>query len=162
MRAGARAATMITHHEIRLACEADAQPIACMSRDCIETGLGWSWRPARVRRSIADASTNVVVCRDATGLAGFAIMKYGDEEAHLLLLAVDARRRRRGVGSALVSWLETTARTAGLGVIRLEARCSNAAAGAFYQKLGYRQFARVPGWYRGLEDGVRFAKDLWN
>jgi ribosomal-protein-alanine N-acetyltransferase len=153
---------MITQHEIRLACEADAEPIACMSRDCIEHGLGWSWRPARVRRSIADASTNVVVCREAGNLAGFAIMKYGDEEAHLLLLAVDARRRRRGVGSALMHWLEATARTAGLGVIRLETRRSNAAAQAFYARLGYRQIARVPGWYRGIEDGVRFAKDLWD
>jgi ribosomal-protein-alanine N-acetyltransferase len=153
---------VITGHDIQLACEADAQPIACMSRDCIECGLGWSWRPARVQRSIADASTNVVVCRDVRGMAGFAIMKYGDEEAHLLLLAVDARRRRHGVGSALVSWLEATALVAGLGVIRLEARCGNHAAGAFYRKLGYREIARVAGWYRGIEDGVRFAKDLWD
>jgi [ribosomal protein S18]-alanine N-acetyltransferase len=153
---------MITQHDIRLASDADAQAIACMSRDCIEHGLGWSWRPARVRRSIADASTNVVVCRDALGLAGFAIMKYGDEEAHLLLLAVDARRRRRGVGSALLAWLESTARTAGLGVIRLETRRTNLAGQAFYSRLGYREIARVAGWYRGFEDGVRFAKDLWH
>jgi ribosomal protein S18 acetylase RimI-like enzyme len=49
-----------------------------------------------------------------------------------------------------------------LGVIRLEARCTNAAAGAFYRKLGYRELARVPGWYRGIEDGIRYAKDLWD
>jgi ribosomal-protein-alanine N-acetyltransferase len=153
---------VITQHDIRLALDADAPAIACMSRDCIESGLGWSWRPARVRRCISDASTNVVVCRDALGLAGFAIMTYGDEEAHLLLFAVDARRRRRGVGSALLSWLEVTARSAGLGVIRLETRRNNLAAQAFYSRLGYREIARVPGWYRGIEDGVRFAKDLWH
>jgi ribosomal-protein-alanine N-acetyltransferase len=152
---------MITQHEIRLADEADAQTIACMSRDCIEYGLGWSWRTGRVRRCIADAATNVVVCRDARGLAGFAIMKYGDDEAHLLLLAVDEHRRRRGVGSALMAWLEATVRTAGLGVIRLEARCTNEAAAAFYRRHGYRDIGRVPGWYRGIEDCVRFAKDLW-
>jgi ribosomal-protein-alanine N-acetyltransferase len=153
---------VIAQHAIRLARETDALPIACLSRDCIESGLGWSWRPARVLRSIGDASTNVVVCRDARGLAGFAIMKYGEEEAHLLLLAVEPHRRRRGVGSALIAWLETTARTAGLGVIRLEARCANPAAHAFYRGLGYRRVAVVPGWYRGIEDGVRFAKDLWD
>ncbi len=152
---------MSVPYDIRLAGASDAQPIASMSRDCIEAGLGWSWRPARVQRSISDAATNVVVCRDPQGLAGFAIMKYGEEEAHLLLLAVHASRRRRGIGSALLAWLEATARTAGLGVIRLEARCGNAAAGAFYRKLGYRPIARVPGWYCGIEDGVRFAKDLW-
>ena len=152
---------MITQHDIRLAGEPDAQAIACLSRDCIEAGLGWSWRPARVLRSITEPSTNVVVCREHGSLAGFAVMKYGDEEAHLLLLAVDPRKLRRGVGSALMSWLEETARTAGLGVIRLEARCANSPALAFYRHLGYREVARVPGMYRGMEDGVRLAKDLW-
>lgn len=152
---------MITQHDIRLACELDAGAIACLSRDCIEAGLGWSWRPPRVLRSIVEPSTNVVVCRGAHGLDGFGVMKYGDEEAHLLLLAVDPRRRRRGLGSALVCWLEDTARAAGLGVIRLEARCSNPAALVFYGRLGYREVTRVPGLYRGVEDGVRLAKDLW-
>jgi len=152
---------MIAQHEICLACAADAQPIARMSRDCIEYGLNWKWKPARVLRSIADPSTNVIVCRDTRGLAGFAIMKYGDQEAHVLLLAVDGLRRRRGVGSALMAWLEPTARIAGLGVIRLEARYGNPAATRFYRKLGYREVARVRGLYDGIEDGVRFAKDLW-
>jgi len=152
---------MIAQHEITLACAADAEAIAAMSRDCIEHGLGWSWKPPRVLRCIADPATNVAVCRDARGLAGFAIMKYRDDEAHLLLFAVEARRRRRGVGTALIAWLEATARTAGLGVILLEARRSNLAAQAFYRRLGYRQIACVPGWYRGVEDCVRLAKDLW-
>jgi ribosomal-protein-alanine N-acetyltransferase len=152
---------MIAQHEISLACGTDAQAIARMSRICIEYGLEWKWKPARVLRSITDPSTNVIVCRDARGLAGFAIMKYADQEAHLLLLAVDGPRRRRGVGKALMLWLEATVRVAGLGVIRLEARCSNPAAKGFYRKLGYLEVARVRGLYDGIEDGVRFAKDLW-
>src|SRR6267154_2609533 len=145
---------MLAQHGISLACGTDAQPIARMSRDCIEYGLEWKWKPARVLRSITDPATNVIVCRDARGLAGFGIMKYADQEAHLLLLAVDGARRRRGVGSALMSWLETTVRVAGLGVIRLEARCSNPGASAFYRKLGYQQVTRVRGLYDGIEDGV--------
>jgi ribosomal-protein-alanine N-acetyltransferase len=153
---------MLAQHEICLARGTDAHAIACMSRDCIEYGLQWKWKPARVLRNITDPSTNVIVCRDARGLAGFAIMKYADQEAHLLLLAVDAPRRRRGVGSALMSWLEATVRVAGLGVIRLEARRANPAANAFYRKLGYREVAQVRGLYDGIEDGVRLAKDLWS
>jgi len=152
---------MITQHEIRLAREADARSIACLSRDCIEYGLGWKWTQHRVLRSIGERSTNVVVCRDPGGLAGFAIMRYGEQEAHLLLLAVDPQRRRRGIGRSLMGWLEKTARIAGVGVIRLEARCANSAAGAFYRKLGYREIARVRGLYNGIEDGSRYAKDLW-
>ncbi len=152
---------MIQQHDIGLARVEDARAIATLSRDCIEYGLGWSWRAPRVLRCIADPATNVVVCREAGRLAGFAIMKYREEEAHLLLLAVDPRRRRHGIGTALIAWLEATARTAGLGAIMLEARRGNLAAHAFYRRLGYRQIACVPGWYRGVEDGVRLAKDLW-
>ncbi len=151
---------MISDLAVNLARTADAQDIARMSRECIEYGLHWKWRPRRVLLSIADASTNVAVARDAHGLVGFAIMKYGEQEAHLLLLAVDPRKRRHRVGSVLMSWLEVTARTAGIEVIRLETRCGNAAARAFYRKHGYREFAPVPGLYDGVEDGVRLGKDL--
>jgi [ribosomal protein S18]-alanine N-acetyltransferase len=153
---------MISEYAVTLARCGDAQAIARLSRDCIEYGLAWKWRAPRVLRNIADASTNVVVSRDTHGLAGFAMMKYGEQEAHVLLLAVTPDKRRCGVGSGLMAWLEVTARTAGLGVIRLEARLGNDAARAFYRKLGYREMSRVPGLYDGIEDGLRLAKDLWD
>jgi ribosomal-protein-alanine N-acetyltransferase len=144
-----------------LAQATDAEAIARMSRDCIEYGLDWTWRAPRVLRNIRDASTNVIVSREQRGLAGFAVMRYGDDEAQLLLLAVHPARRRCGVGAGLVGWLEASARTAGIGVIRLQARCGNLAARRFYRSLGYRELARVNGLYDGVEDGVRIAKDLW-
>ena len=152
---------MIIQHEIRLATQHDAQAIACLSRDCIERGLGWRWTPQRVLRGIVNPAVNVVVCHEAGGLSGFGIMHYGDEEAHLLLLAVQPARRRRGVATALLTWLEQCARAAGVGSIWLEMRSANSGAGAFYRSLGYRQLGRVRGMYSGIEDGARFAKDLW-
>ena len=131
-----------------------------MSRDFIEYGLGWKWTAARIIRCMRDETTNVAATREGDDLTGFAIMQYKEEEAHLLLFAVAAARRRQGVGSALLSWLEKTALTAGTGLIYLEARTRNAEARAFYGKRGYREIARVRGMYRGVEDGVRLAKDL--
>lgn len=151
---------MISDYAVGLAVPADAHRIAALSRDSIEQGLEWSWTPRRVQKSVADASTNVAVARAGDRFVGFAIMKYGDEEAHLLLLAVQAAHRRRGVGSALMSWLEATARVAGIGSISLEARATNAAARAFYRELGYREVGLLEGYYRGVEDAVRIAKDL--
>lgn len=153
---------MIVQHDIRLATQQDAQSIACLSRDCIERGLGWRWTPQRVLRSIANPSVNVAVCSGSAGLSGFGIMHYGIEDAHLLLLAVEPARRRHGVATALMAWLEASARTAGLGAIWLEMRSANTAAGAFYKTLGYRQLGRVRGMYNGVEDGARYAKDLWD
>jgi len=147
---------------ISLARPADARSIALLSREVIEGGLSWRWTPGRVLRSLADANTNVIVARAGatTPLVGFAIMKYGEQEAHLLLLAVQPARRRQGVGRALLDWLETTARTAGTGVIRLETRAGNAAAHAFYQARGYVLVDQLRGYYEGVEDAVRLAKDL--
>jgi ribosomal-protein-alanine N-acetyltransferase len=151
---------MITDLQIRLAAPADARPIAELSRDHIEQGLGWRWTPRRVLAALRSPDVNVAVARRGERLAGFGLMQYKDEEAHLLLLAVAPDSRREGVATALVAWLEKCARTAGIGTVHLEARIGNDAARAFYRRLGYREIARVPGYYLGEEDGVRIAKDL--
>src|SRR5436853_2251189 len=79
---------------IRLAEPRDAQAIAMMSRDFIEAGLGWKYDASRVIRAIRDRETLALVACDAKSSAtraainGFAIMEFGDERAHLVLLAV--------------------------------------------------------------------------
>lgn len=159
--AGEDPVAMITEYTIRLAAPGDATAIADMSRNLVEHGLGWRWTPDKVLRSIRDRATNVAVAREAGRLVGFGIMSYREEEAHLLLLAVRVSHRRRGIGAAIVAWLEHTARTAGIGVVRLEARTTNREAVAFYRKLGYKEIRVMHGYYRGEEDGMWIAKDLW-
>jgi ribosomal protein S18 acetylase RimI-like enzyme len=146
---------------LRLATRDDALMIAQLSRDRIEQGLGWSWTTPRVLRSIRDRATNVVVAHDAGGPLGFGIMKYHDDEAHLLLLAVRAERTRQGIGSALVGWLERSALVAGIGRVCLETRVSSDCARAFYRRLGYREINSLPGYYQGREACVQMARDLW-
>ena len=149
-----------TTTSIRFATRADAAVIAEMSRDLIELGLGWSWTRERVLRSLRHPDTNAVVAVREAERAGVGIMKYGETEAHLLLLAVRPASARRGVGSALVGWLERSARVAGIGRISLEARFGNTAARTFYARLGYAQAQLLPGYYGGREASVRMAKDL--
>ncbi len=146
---------------LRLADRRDADAIAALSRDRIEHGLGWSWTAPRVRRSIDDGATNVLMAERPTGRVGFGIMKYRDDEAHLLLLAVRADVAGQGIGRALLGWLEASARVAGIGQIYLEARQANGAARAFYARLGYREIQTLPRYYQGREDCIRLAKDLW-
>lgn len=153
---------MPPHISFRLAQRGDAQAIAILSRDLIEQGLGWSWTARRVMRSMADTDTNVLVAVDSADvLQGFGVMQYGDDDAHLLLLAVRSTLGRRGIGSGLVAWLEAAALAAGVRRIFLEAREANAAARAFYHRLGYREVDLLPGYYQGRESSVRLTKDLW-
>lgn len=145
---------------IRLATAADAPAIADMSRQHIESGLGWSWTPARIAAAIADRDTNVAVIDQPDGVLGFGIMHYAERSAHLALLAVDPAQRRRGIAARLVAWLEKCADTAGIERIRVEARSDNPAALAFYHKLGYVQIDRLARYYRGVLDAVRLEKTL--
>ncbi len=145
---------------IRPARPADAQTIAQLSRDVIETGLGWSWTPARVRQSIVDRDSLVIVAGRGATVAGFAILQVGDDEGHLSLLAVDEAWRRRGVGRRLVEWLMGTAACAGLAQVRLELRSRNEEARQFYEAMGFDVFALSPGYYRGQEAALRMARRL--
>ena len=108
---------MILNHGIRLATIDDAPRIGAMSRDLIEHGLEWRWTPSSIRQCIRSASTNVAVAPTERGIAGFAVMQYKDDEAHLILLGVDPAHRRRGVASALVAAAEAHARDRGATVV---------------------------------------------
>ena len=94
-------------------------------------------------------------------MAGFGSMRYDDDTAHLYLLAVDPRYRRKGVGEALLNWLEVSALTAGIGIITLECRATNQQALSFYRQAGYRELARLSGYYLGREDAIRLGRDLF-
>jgi ribosomal-protein-alanine N-acetyltransferase len=152
----------MTRHEfsIGLARASDVVEIAQMSRDLIEAGLRWSWTPSRVTASVHNRSALVVIARAAGEIAGFGIMRYGDDEAHLDLLGVAAEHRREGVGSRLVEWLEKPALVAGISLVFLEVRASNRGAQAFYERLGYRKLGELPRYYQGCESAIRMGREL--
>ena len=132
-----------------------------MSRELIEQGLRWRWTPLRVRGAISDPATDVIVIREGSSLAGFAVMQYGDLHAHLGLLAVMPAQRGRGLGTQLLSWLESCADHAGIRCICLEARSDNQGAMTFYQKRGYQPIRVSARYYDGLIDAVHLEKALW-
>jgi ribosomal-protein-alanine N-acetyltransferase len=151
---------MIADVAIRLATLADAAEIAAISRELIEYGLPWRWRQDRVARSIKDPQTNAVVVEGQGQLAGFGIMSYLDDDAHLLLFAVRRTRQRRGIGSAMLLWLEAVARAAGAARIRVEARRDNAPARGFYSEYGYHERSIKTAMYSGIVDGIQLEKWL--
>jgi ribosomal-protein-alanine N-acetyltransferase len=146
--------------QLRLARIGEAASLAQMSRALIETGLAHSWTAARIARHIQHPESVVLTAQVARDPAGFAVMQFADDSAHLNLLAVEAPHRRHGIARALVNWLEETARTAGTFVVALELRATSGAAYAFYSALGYRETGRVPGYYQGVEEAIRMARDL--
>ena len=155
---------------IRLADARDAQAVALMSRDFIESGLGWKYDAPRVLKAIRDRETLAIVACEGgksagntapmpaagdarNGLAGFAIMELGEERAHLVLLAVRPSHRRLGIGQRMLEWLLESARVAGMASVHLELRAGNDAARRFYRAMGFYETVLVPGYYRGVEGG---------
>jgi ribosomal-protein-alanine N-acetyltransferase len=113
-----------------------------------------------VARTIRDPENNVVVVREAGRVTGFGIMGYSADDAHLLLLAVHHERRRAGIASALLLWLEGVARAAGASRIRVESRRQNEPARCFYSDHGYHERSFQPRMYSGVADGVLLEKWL--
>ncbi len=154
----------LVSRELGLATRQDAPTLAAMSRDYVERGLGWRWRSSAIENLIASPDTVVLCARVPTTLGkvivGFGIMQYSLEEAHLILLAVRPRMRRRGLARELLAWLEHTADVAGIRKIELEVRERNSGARRFYREQGYKSGPSIPRYYDGIETAVRMAKQL--
>jgi ribosomal-protein-alanine N-acetyltransferase len=146
--------------EIGFARPDEVQAIAALSRDQVEAGLGWGYRPRRIAELLHDPETIVLRARMRRRAVGFAIMRFGDERAHLILLAVEPESQRRGIGRRMVEWLLESARVAGMTSVHVELRATNTRAFAFYRALGFAETFRVPGYYRGRETAVRMIRML--
>jgi ribosomal-protein-alanine N-acetyltransferase len=71
-----------------------------------------------------------------------------------VLLAVEPRFRKSGIGSALLKWLKSSCVTAGIQDIRLEVRAANSLAQRFYRNRGFAVVGRIPGYYDRREAAV--------
>ena len=123
--------------------------MAEMSRKLIETGLAWRYTPPRMAALISDPEAVALVAHDGSRMQGFAVMQFGDVHAHLAPLCVQPTQQQRGIGRRLIEWLVESARVAGIVSIRLELRADNAAALAFYRRLGFTETQLALGYNDG-------------
>lgn len=138
----------------------DAQALALMSRDLVEIGLGWSYRKERIASLVSDPEAIALVARQGRQRTGFAIMTFGEQRAHLVLMAVYPAYQRRGIGQRMVEWLLESCRVAGISCIDLELRAGNHAALCLYRKLGFEETSRVANYYGGRETAIRMLQVL--
>lgn len=99
-------------------------------------------------------------CEKDGQLAGYAIVAYLFDEAHLLNLCVAGSFRRSGMARLLLRHLITEAIRDGMVQTLLEVRVSNAGAAALYESEGFRVIGQRPGYYpdgKGREDATVMA-----
>ena len=109
------------------------------------------------RTNFADSLASGYDCwtvRDADGsLAGYYLLMYAVDEAHLLDVAVAAPRQRQGLGRRLLDRISARARGQGMASILLEVRPSNGRVLDVYRRYGYREIGRRKGYYPAGPDG---------
>jgi len=122
----------------------DAGAISGLHGACFRRG----WSEDEVERLLLDAS--VVAHRATIGreLAGFILSRMAAGEAEILSVAVAPRRRGRGLAAKLLMW--HLRRLAGLavGTVFLEVEDGNRPALRLYDRAGFHQVGRRPGYYQ--------------
>jgi ribosomal-protein-alanine N-acetyltransferase len=142
--------------------DADARALAALHADA----HGEPWSEADFRR-LAGASAAVVLMASGGPLAqpaGFVLAFAAADEAEILMLAVRAAMRRRGIGRALIEALEQELAGRGIARLHLEVAAGNGAAIALYRRLGFKATGSRRGYYerkgQAAEDALLMAKEL--
>jgi ribosomal-protein-alanine N-acetyltransferase len=116
---------------------------------------------ALLRETAADG---VVLLARAGGpdgrLEGLASARLLVDEAHVIRLAVDAQRRRQGIGRLLLDGLVGWAREVKAEALVLEVRASNAAALGLYAEAGLQVDGRRPRYYADGEDALLLRRSV--
>jgi [ribosomal protein S18]-alanine N-acetyltransferase len=109
------------------------------------------WSRANFMDSLASGYDAWVLREPAGALAGYFLLMYAVDEAHLLDVAVAAPLHGRGVGRYLMDRIAARARAQRMASILLEVRPSNMRALEVYRRYGYEEIGRRKGYYPAHE-----------
>lgn len=148
----------------------DVDRIMAVMSAAFDPVFGEAWNRRQVEDALAFGTCHYALVDpagaplvDGSDAAGFFMSRTGYEEEELLLLAVDPRYRRRGLGRSLLDTLRTGASGRGARRLLLEMRRGNPAE-SLYRGFGFysigerREYYRTPGGER--LDAVTFACDI--
>ena len=115
-------------------------------RDCLKVGYS-SW----------------IVASPSDEVLAYAVMSMAVGEAHVLNLCVEPAYHQQGLGRFLLTHLQGIARAAGMDLMLLEVRKSNAAAIALYLGMGFHKLGVRKAYYPahgGSEDALLLGHTL--
>ena len=131
--------------------------IAALERECFSD----PWSERLLEDALFDPQACFIAAEDEEGhVLGYAGLHAVLDEGYIDDIAVAPDARRHGVASAL---LDVFCRfgAANLAFLTLEARKSNGAAIALYEKFGFRQTGLRPGYYQHpREDAVIMTREF--
>jgi [ribosomal protein S18]-alanine N-acetyltransferase len=138
---------------LRAGTPADLQCVAALMAAAFDPRFGEAWTPAQCMGVLSLPGIWLTLAEADGDACGFALVRSAADEAELLLLAVDPRTRRRGVGSALLAAAIAESAARNIRRLHLEVRAGNDAVN-LYQKIGFRKVGVRRGYYRGNDGHV--------
>ncbi len=146
---------------IREARRADFMQLWRIDQECFAPGI--SYTRAELAHYMARRGAFTLVAEDTQvkrpQIAGFIVAQCERRGlGHVITIDVAAPARRAGLGSQLMTEAEARMKTAGCSAIYLETAVDNAAALAFYKRLGYSVLQTLPRYYHGDLDALLMGK----
>lgn len=120
-----------------------------------------SWGNDGVAGGFDAKGVEILVAEAADGeIAGFAIWRIAANEAELLSIGVDEKKRQAGVGGALLQSVINGASDAGAECVFLDVDPANSAALSLYRRAGFIEIARRKAYYRNGADALILRRNL--
>ena len=136
---------------VRIFRAADADAVMAIVAESPEAAI---WSEESYVKLSKEIGTLAVVSETDGEISGFLVARMVGDQAEVLNLAVGAKHRRKGQGTALLAAaLDMFASTGGTSVY-LEVRESNTGAIAFYERHGFAQTGRRKEYYRNPDEAA--------
>ncbi len=131
--------------------------IAALEKICFSD----PWSEQSIASELQNPLSLWLVCEDEGNICGYVGSQTVLGETDMMNIAVAPEYRRRGIGEMLITQLLKKISRQGSCSLSLEVRCSNLAAISLYEKLGFQQVGRRPGYYIHPKEDALILRKEW-
>lgn len=137
--------------------EAHIEPIARLEKQCFSD----PWSVNSIASELNNPLSVWVVAMDGPCLAGYVGSQSVMGWADMMNLAVDPDYRRQGIAERLIQELICRLKEDQVTCLTLEVRVSNHPAIALYEKTGFAEVGRRPGYYHNPKEDALILRKEW-
>ena len=145
--------------QIRTMRQADIELVSAIE----QRAYAFPWTEGIFRDCLKVGYSAWIVTSPSDEVLAYGVMSMAVGEAHVLNLCVEPAYHQQGLGRFLLAHLQQVAAAAGMDLMLLEVRKSNAAAIALYQSAGFHKLGVRKAYYpahQGSEDALLLGYNL--
>ena len=119
------------------------------------------WSERSISSELENSLSYWLVALEGDTVAGYIGSQTVMGETDMMNVAVHPDHRRKGIAEALVIGLVEALKKQGSHCLTLEVRASNEPAKKLYEKLGFSQIGKRPGYYRNPREDALILRKEW-